>query len=61
MEETYEPDNDGEAISGNNDLKHYRIEYGPKMVNSFFNIFLLFNEWKFSSKERKKKKQNSPS
>ena len=35
MEETYEPDNDGEAISGNNDLKHYRIEYGPKMVISF--------------------------
>jgi hypothetical protein len=31
MESQYEPDTDGDVIAGNDELKHYRVEYGPKL------------------------------
>jgi len=31
LEDQYEPDNDGDAFAGDDRLKHYRVEYGPKL------------------------------
>lgn len=31
LESQYEPDTDGDVIAGNDELKHYRVEYGPKL------------------------------
>ena len=33
LEESYIPDNDGNAYHGDDTLKHYRVEYGPKLVS----------------------------
>ena len=32
LEDRYEPDNDGDAFVGDDRLKHYKVEYGPKLV-----------------------------
>jgi hypothetical protein len=32
LEDRYEPDNDGDAFVGDDRLKHYKVEYGPKLL-----------------------------
>ena len=44
LEESYIPDNDGNAFDDDDSLKHYKVEYGPKLV-SFSNNFDLGPFW----------------